>query len=478
MAVDPFTQQIVQFYSCSTVVESERATVPFSNNYTAGILGGTRGPAILDTQMHLAIYTGLLDPPVNVSEALDFECKTGNCTFPSTEDGATFLSLALGSQCADISSAISISVNVNNYTTDDNVPYSITTTSASLLDYGISIDDTSVYVLRSALHWAPGEPSSFLAKISFLMQGSNNDLQDLQAFECEFYPAVNTYSANVTNGVLLEQVLDSQHMEFWSTRDTGTHSLLLVNRTIRSGKWHECTSSGEPSDEHDLSIENWPNAPYPGQGRRRSYPLDQLSNRDSSGGGASKPTMWWPRDCVYWIADSTTEGLGRSLYDFIGNETAFVDGPKRTKGNLWTLNLWAQGSATLETVQAAMDGLSRSITARLRQGDGTSNNVGPVVGTVWGNQTCVHVNWGWIALPAALLLLTVVFLVLTVISTRSKKAQIWKSSIFAVLFSGLDQGMRQAAGPVVTMEDMNAAADRTMVCLEDTKEGFRLVGQA
>ncbi|KAH8760383.1 hypothetical protein F5883DRAFT_425790, partial [Diaporthe sp. PMI_573] len=96
MAVDPFTQQILHFYSCSMVVEGEHATVPFSNNYTAGFIDPN-----LESQMQSAIYIGLLDPPVDVSAALNFECRTGNCTFPSTEDGATFLSLALESRCAD-----------------------------------------------------------------------------------------------------------------------------------------------------------------------------------------------------------------------------------------------------------------------------------------------------------------------------------------------------------------------------------------
>lgn len=39
MAVDPFTQQIVQYHSCPIVAEGERAMVPYSNNYTAGFWG-------------------------------------------------------------------------------------------------------------------------------------------------------------------------------------------------------------------------------------------------------------------------------------------------------------------------------------------------------------------------------------------------------------------------------------------------------
>ncbi|KAI7775834.1 hypothetical protein LA080_006202 [Diaporthe eres] len=340
MAVDPFTQQVVQFYSCSTVVEGERATVPFSNNYTAGywFYGGD---SQLDPQMQSAMYIGLLDPLANTSAG---------------------------------------------------------------------------------------------------------ESQDTHAFECEFYPAVNTYSANINNGVLLEQVLDSQPMDVWTRKSSGTQALLIVNRTIRGGKWHECTGSPNPSDENNIPL--------------IMYPSDfdygpQISTEAPSSSFYNYNITWWPQDCIYWLP---SEIAG-------------------TKGDPWSVKLWNNGTPTLDTVQATMDGMTRSVTARLRQGDGISANIGPANGTVWGTQTCVGVNWEWLALPAGLLLLTIVFLVLTITRTSSKQAWVWKSSIFAVLFSGLDHETRKSDEPVVSLEEMKAAADRATVRLEDTREGFRLVGQ-
>lgn len=468
MAVDPFTQQIVQFYSCSTEIEGELATAPFSNNYTAGFVGRPTGTPDLDPQMLSAIYTGLLDPPVNVSTALAFECRTGNCTFPSTDDGATLLSLGLESRCVDISRDVSVSVNVTTYKDNFNETAVDRTVNASLADYNIYLSNESWWwPMKTGSNYSNGWPASSLLKIAFLMAPSSTDLQHTQAFECEFYPVVNTLSTNVTNGVLLEQVLDSQRMNVWSI-PWGTHTLLMVNRTIKAGEWHQCNSSREQSDEHNFPVVNRPDPPGPSLGT--SDTLDELASNNF--------TEWWPQDCVFWIDYAPTEGLASTLDGFLGNESLYLDSwTQRPKGDLWSVNLWNNGSATLETVQAATDGLSRSITARWRQGDGISDNMGPVVGTVLGNQTCVRVNWAWIALPASLLLLAVVFLVLTIVRTRSKQAQVWKGSIFAVLFSGFDQEMRQAAGPVFTMEDMKAAASRATVRLEDTKEGFRLVSQ-
>lgn len=478
MAVDPFTQQVVQVYNCLRVIEGRSATVPFSNNYTAGTTGRPSLPPTLDPQMQAAIYSGLLDPPVNVSAILNFECMTGNCTFPSTEDGATFLSIALESRCADIRSNISVFVNVSTNTNEDSETELFPAANVSLFDYGIYIDNTSVFwPLRSGYKRSHVAPSTFLRKIAFLMAPGVLKLEHAQAFECEFYPVVNTYSANVTNGVLLEQVLDSQRLDGWPM-GVGAHAMNMLNKTIRAGEWHECTSSEERSDEHDTPIYN---STYPpGPTLATSVLLDNLPNKSSSYYGATLSDIkWWPHDCIYSIGYEPNEGLAASLSDFLGNESLYWDifsrGPE---GNLWSLKFWREGSATLETVQATMDGLTRSVTARWRQGDGISDNVGPVVGLVWGNQTCVRVNWAWIALPAALLLLRVNFLFLTIVKTRSKKAHVWKSSTLAVLFSGLDQEIRKSDGPVVSLEDMKAAADRATVRLEDTKDGVRLVSEA
>lgn len=478
MAIDPFTQQIVQFYSCSRMVGGERATVPYSNNYTAGYLGRPTGTPELDSQMQSAMYAGLLDPPVNTSAALSFSCRSGNCTFPSTENGAVFMSLAFQSRCVDISGDIHNSVNVTNSTNgDDDEIFTTITTNASLPDYGIYLTNESAYVMQSGNIYSSDWPSSFLNKIAFLM--SPLDDSPPQAFECEFYPTVNTYSANVTNGVLLEQVLDSQRMDVWSV-PWGTHTLLLMNRTIRAGQWHECSGADDRSDEHDFPVVWWPTPPGPAPGT--TYSMDDLTNKSSTSSAAWNYTKWWPQDCVYSIPYAPTTGLSAALAGFLGNETLFFDAwTQRAQGNLWSVNLWQNGSATLDSVRGAMDGLARSVTARWRQGDGpVSDNVGPAVGAVWESQTCVRVNWPWIALPAALLLLTAVFVLLTVARTGSVAARggsVWKSSVLAVLFNGMDEKTRLASGPAASLAEMRVAAGTTAVRLRDTGDGFRLVGE-
>lgn len=478
MAVDPFTQQVVQFYSCSTAIEGGRATVPFSNNYTAGFSAGDTYSSQLDPEMQSAMYIGLLTPPENTSAALKFECRTGNCTFPSTEDGATFLSLALESRCTDVGSNIAYSVGARDF--NDSVfgpeTHPKVTVNATLPGFRLQLNNYSSIVMLSESQAPTDRPSHFLSHVAYLMTSSRSgyraDPQDTHAFECEFYPVVNTYSANITNGVLLEKVLNSQRMDVWPYM-YGTQALLIVKRTIRGGEWHDCTGGLEPADENSFGLSIDPTY----------YAATVLTNETNVLVGTPRyftpyPT-WWPRDCVYWLPDQTATSLQEAIANLLGNETLSYDWAlQRARGNPWSVSLWNNGTPTLDTVQAIMDGMTQSVTARLRQGDGVSINMGPANGTVWGLQTCVGVNWEWLALPGGLLLLTIVFLVLTITRTRSTQVRVWKSSIFAVLFSGLDQGTRRADGPVASLKEMKAAADRATVRLEDTREGFRLVGHS
>lgn len=478
MAADPFTQQIVQYYSCSTIVDGEISSIPFSNNYTDGTMGRPSGSPALDSQMQSALYVGLLDPPANVSAAITFDCRTGNCTFPSTEDGATFMSLSMHTRCSDISSNISYSVNKTRYDDgDSNV--TVTYEFATLEGYDINLKNGSAYVMQTGVTYADGWPSKFLNKFAFLMTTTSHAIAtgmntSTQAFECEFFPAVTTYGANITNAVLVEHVLEIQPMDVWPV-SFGTHSLLTVNKTIRGGEWHECQSDTNRSEENNLPILDLPMPTGPTDGSGAS--MEELTNKSSETSAYANWTVWWPQDCVYWLPYVSTQSLSVNLAEFLGNETLFMDPwTSRATGKLWSVNLWNNGSATLDSVQDAMRGLADSMTARWRMGDGISNIVGPARGTVWENQTCVHVKWAWLTLPAALVLLTIVFLLLTIVQTNMSKGLVWKSSMLAVLFNGLSEETRNSPRTVVSLQEMTAAADATTIQLRETSDGYRLVG--
>jgi hypothetical protein len=57
----------------------------------------------------------------------------------------------------------------------------------------------------------------------------------------------------------------------------------------------------------------------------------------------------------------------------------------------------------------------------------------------------VHVRWAWLVLPVLLVVCSAVFLVLSVLQTRSSRVNAWKSSPLALLFSGVEGNLRNTA---------------------------------
>ena len=98
---------------------------------------------------------------------------------------------------------------------------------------------------------------------------------------------------------------------------------------------------------------------------------------------------------------------------------------------------------------AFINNLSIPITAAIREVGDLSNST-LALGETFGSQTCVGVDWAWLALPATLLLLTMVFLVTTAAQahryTRMGAAEDgrrpWKSSSLPFLWHGLSDETR------------------------------------
>ena len=87
LAIDPFTQEVIQYYNCPQVATGDVATVPKANNFT---FSGSPGGYVLDPATMAAIYKGLMDSPVNATAPITFQCPTGNCTFVQDNDGAAY----------------------------------------------------------------------------------------------------------------------------------------------------------------------------------------------------------------------------------------------------------------------------------------------------------------------------------------------------------------------------------------------------
>ncbi|KAK0123470.1 hypothetical protein ONS96_010453 [Cadophora gregata f. sp. sojae] len=136
--------------------------------------------------------------------------------------------------------------------------------------------------------------------------------------------------------------------------------------------------------------------------------------------------------------------------------------------------MYSDGLATHASTQALFDKLAAAMTNHMRTSD---RNASVVIGEVNGVQTCVRVVWGWLALPAALVLGTGVLLLATIWKTVGRaEANVWKSSPLAYLFHGLeDVGREWGRGSLITVEEMDGVARGREVLLRETGVGWRFV---
>ena len=124
-------------------------------------------------------------------------------------------------------------------------------------------------------------------------------------------------------------------------------------------------------------------------------------------------------------------------------------------------SLYNNGNATLETVTNTFANLATSMTNSMRQ---NGYDVENVQGLTYKNEVYVHVRRAGLTLSIALVLLSIIFLITTMI--QSANADIWKSSSLALLYHGLQDGQRN--GAVDSIQPMEELAKNHQVTLRRT----------
>lgn len=471
LAIDPFTQQVIEYYPCSSPLRGAIASIPRKNIYAVlGYYDTTNAIGDLPSNMNAAIYVGVLSPPANASSLISINCPSGNCTFPES-NGLSYSSLAMCSACDDISDTI----EANYQDGDDGQLLS--------LPHGPSIDIDTYGALSSAfVHTDDTEPSLMTFEALMYSWSSNTAF----ATRCRLYPCVKSYSGNITNGALVEKELSSVPLKLYhnsqdySLGDT-SYFLLVSDSIFRNGQWQKCTAS----DHH-----------IPGY-----FSPEQFGSTSAAGCVADfcyTYPQYYHEDCIWFQSPLITKALNLTLATFFDKQSLScsipTDGlstPTSFLGPLWLQNFYNDGSANLLSVQKYMSNLANTMTATMRQavpgidpglplviineqGPGTAKT--DAYGTVLQSQTCIRVHWPWLSLPASLLLLTAIFLAATVAQTPMRLLpEAWKSSSLAALFFGLSYQTVEKIGAVADMDSALEKAKGMRADLRHGQGGWKLV---
>lgn len=259
------------------------------------------------------------------------------------------------------------------------------------------------------------------------------------AVACGMVPCRKTFGANITYAVYQEAELSSDNIVL--THDHAGHTL-ATNETLRDGSWQSCTPTPQNTSANTLQINMTSMtlmSEVSGDGVRYTAAVVIPDINTTA-------ALWYPNDCVWRFGTNPADAISAFVIvdDFFDNKTLTAPywsrDPSSARGDLWLVNLYRNGTATMDTVAAYMDGLAWSVTANLRQNSADPVQLRVASGQMQAAESCLAVRWAWLSLPAALLGLEVAFLAAIVVLTRSSKhwRGDWKDSSLALLFHGLD----------------------------------------
>ncbi|KAL6407889.1 hypothetical protein AUP68_08917 [Ilyonectria robusta] len=489
LAIDPFSQALVEHVVCRREVKSSVARAARTNNYTASVPGFkysqmNQRPG-LDKTMRSALYRGLIDPGSAASQ-IDFDCARGNCTFGAEGDGGYFSSLAMCHSCTDISDDIFIPGKknaTNTFSLPSNLQvYNQSPLSAARVDF-----NSSFYSFEALMHKLP--PGCEKDEYECIMREN----MDAFAVRCTLDPCVKKYSAQVTNQEYIEFEEDQGSPpllrrnwidDVWINGLRAAYSL-ISNYSLVDGLSTKCNSS----------IDSIP------RGVLVNSRTHLLNDKPESYVNNKSEWVYYPPECV-WVIDLTPYyAITGTLDDLLGDEvrTDGRSGFDQVIGPVWLTTLYADGMSNLTMAEQMTKGIASSMTAAMRNHPFTegfsdvstvrrwdiNRNLTTVNGMGFAVDTCVRVHWGWIAYPAALLLLQLLFCTFVLLTINRKagpgEARVptdWKTSPLAPLFHGLDEDLRQKSGGLTSAKMMDDAAEKidVQLCKVDTlsPQGWRL----
>lgn len=481
LTVDPFSQASVSIVTCERVV-STPAKVLRANVYSAN--GGHVGAGLneLDAPMQIAISSGTTQPPPNSSRSMaaDVVCPSANCTFPATEDGASFMTLAMCHSCLDITTSVTrVGENEHALIYGSSVNISMVQNTPGQVAFTMAASQLPDGPNGNAFPDGPWLRTSLMDFQGIVAQNTDSSCTRGKycnstpfAFDCSLRPCIKTFAAKVSNGIYSEEEISRQFLHYLSRNQSSeTHGEWIwtfqraVDRRIVNGTWVDCDSAVDSSDR---------------------YPIGVPQGEDGDGSSI----LWYRPECVYLIRAGAVWAISQYFRNLIvsgklGEYTTSV-----YQGDAWKEMLWNLGQINLTSVNSFTEGVANAIGAQMRRAAEPADDrlglpdLSPETWTFAHGQglqsrPCIRVRWKWISLLGVLFLAEVTFLtVLIVMNRRSGWSGDWKSSSLPLLLQHIDMGSAPTSQQDQLSEnkaDLYKAADMTQTRLSQVDGKWRLV---
>ncbi|KAI3323684.1 hypothetical protein HD806DRAFT_543911 [Xylariaceae sp. AK1471] len=406
--VDPFGQQITRFYQCQRLDSSgARATINTTNFLSIGLGPFSQdGVSPLSLEMQLEILRTVFD---RTEARVDFTCPSGNCTFPTN-----YKTMGFCNSCSDISNQVKVIRASNETYTNYSLP-------ALTLTQDFAVETGSL-------------------AMSAIDGGS----------DLKFY-SIAAWSSHASNQPCIEV-----NKETWACKGFELNSLNEVASVSEAGVWAE-PEGDAVSRTIDVSCVN---ETEKGILQRDGYHFDEstawLAFNVSWTMPANETYARIRRQCVYEYYQLHFYTLGIFMGEYF--EGVAVSGypnmlgtPHASSGPTTLLEIFNNGTVSFDSYKAVFDRMANALGVFSRQHPNNNatilNSIGyakQIFGDVYIIETCVEVRWQWLAFPAVLCLLTVLFFVGMVTETRwtTNNEGGWhdyKTDALPLLFHGLER---------------------------------------
>ncbi|KAI0532023.1 hypothetical protein GGR58DRAFT_523618 [Xylaria digitata] len=492
--VDPFTQQLLEYYDCRSTVQGMRASI-----------GRTEYWQDLDSGSHPIGTAANAVPPlwqkaINAGvfasdQTMPFDCATGNCTFSQPYSTLAFCSL-----CDDLSDALfirNLTQTINNKTTwgyNNTLPSGLSLInheageSMTWVISGIKINNKSGVDIEIILGKTPDNifTNNFITDtfddVSYEACMSKTDdnvwgCRGYGAARCQLFPCVKKFLSTVENGVLNETLIGTNGpLGEWSNFagnslqgtmaavDISCVTLDDISKLRNAGyvigpdqKWLGFNISWDVSESVPAD------APFPkslqAKGCLFSYDVQAANNL-------------WNEDLRHFFAGSLTSTFGTEA-----NSTSL-------SGPLSLQQIFNWGNITFERIDSTFANVSQALTILTRE-LGAGNRSVAAIGDVNTFQTCLRVRWPWIAFPATLAVISWMFFAFVLYNQHGANwLPVWKSSTLPLL---LNVSMNRKSGASLRskmtttgnqIDDLEAIALQVKAHLEETPRGVELVDVA
>ncbi|KAB8069299.1 hypothetical protein BDV29DRAFT_183023 [Aspergillus leporis] len=414
-AIAPFVQQVIAI-NMRPVHSPNPSSVQICNTSTYTDYGEGAGPGQNEVPLSTlaSIYTGIFQGQSTGSHSVIMSCPTGNCTF------VPYQSLGFCSRCTNIT---------NELTLNKSSPYPSSSSSSGYMD-------TYNYKLPNGL--------SFTTSMTGMHRMNATNGLELLELDTKNLPLIMNFTAISAAGYGVPPQVSATECALYFCIDT-------YEATVKDGEVNErLLSSTTSSNLTATSVtENFALTP-------ETCYVNGTQSKDTS--QCTYPINWISRLAM---VNSLTPLLNGSGVFFMSNRVSWSSDTARA--------LYGQ-QGNLTDISTIFTSLTSALTTHAR----TQVCKASIKGMTWTVESFVSVRWPWMILPIALVVMTIVFLVVTVIKTRNQ--YIWKSSPLALLFSDLAVEAPHSFQTNPSLSGMEDVSRKMKVWLEITPEGVKLKG--